>query len=283
MSQKEQILSLLKQKGALKQLELAELMYGDKNHGPYIYGTLKSLTQNGLIKKTGEHPAFYSLFNEDIDLSELEKKNTRKSKKQKRDVSNDIINNDTLEEITQAVMDTDNYGKELELMTSCLTKYPDNKDIETVAMKIGLVDITNSTNISRYKRYISVVELAEIIVSIPDIDNRIKNGDPDIVNIIARSNGEINLFSFASKYCCYHNRNLYEKDDYSIFDTVLSDYLPLYFHDIQQIDSWREKIDYKSYNDFISRKLDELNITVPFRKRKFDHYIWFKNRTGAEQ
>ena len=65
-------------------------------------------------------------------------------------------------------------------------------------MKIGLIDITNSTNISRYKRLISVVELANIITSIPDIDNRIKAGDPEVVNTIARSNGHINLFSFAS-------------------------------------------------------------------------------------
>ena len=52
-----------------------------------------------------------------------------------------------------------------------------------------------------------------------------------MVNLIARSNGKRNLFSFASKYCCYHNRNLYERDDYSILDTVLKEQ-PRYFDDV---------------------------------------------------
>ena len=282
MSQKEQIISLLKEHGVLKQLELSELMYGDKKHGPNIYGALMSLVGKEIIKKTGEQPAYYSLIDEDVDISAFANK---KQKKMKRDVSNDIINNETLEEVSQAVMETENYGKENELITSCLKKYPDNTNIETVAMKIGLIDITNSTNISRYKRLISVVELAEIIVQIPDIDNRIKNGDPEVVNIIARSNGNINLFSFASKYCCYHNRNLYEKDDYSILDTVLKESLPNYFNDVteSEIKNWQKSFNYKAYNDYITNKLDELGITIPFRKRKFDHYIWFKNRPGAEQ
>jgi hypothetical protein len=74
-------------------------------------------------------------------------------------------------------------------------------------------------------------ELCHIIAAIPDIDNRIRTGDPDVVKEIAKSNGKINLFSFASKYCCYHNHNLYQRDDYSILDTVLKDYLPRYFSD----------------------------------------------------
>lgn len=147
-------------------------------------------------------------------------------------------------------------------------------------MKIGLIDITNSTNISRYKRKISVVELAEIIASIPNIDERIKNGDPEVVSAIAKANGNINLFSFASKYCCYHNKNLYGKDDYSILDTVLKNSLPSLFNDIKKSDikRWVDSYDYKSYNEYINRKLDEYGIDVPFRKRKFDHFVWFKNR-----
>ena len=102
----------------------------------------------------------------------------------------------------------------------------------------------------------------------------------EVVNEIARSNGKINLFSFASKYCCYHNRNLYGRDDYSILDTVLNEYLPRYFDDItkSQIQKWQNDFDYKSYNDYITRKLDVFCITVEHRKRKFDHFVWYKNR-----
>lgn len=147
-------------------------------------------------------------------------------------------------------------------------------------MKIGLIDITNSTHLAQHKSRINVVELSRIIAAIPDIDGRIRCGDPEVVNEIARSNGKINLFSFASKYCCYHNRNLYGNDHYSILDTILKEYLPLYFNDVtqNQIQKWMNTFSYQEYNDFITKKLDELGITVPFRKRKFDHFVWYKNR-----
>jgi len=119
-----------------------------------------------------------------------------------------------------------------------------------------------------------------IIKNIKNIDERIKNGDPEVVVEIAKSNGKINLFSFASKYCCYHNKNLYGKDDYSIFDNVLKNYLPKYFDDItkNEIENWRKNFQYKKFNEYIGQKLKLLNINIPFKRRKFDHYIWYLNR-----
>ena len=49
-----------------------------------------------------------------------------------------------------------------------LKNFPFNTELAVVAMKIGLIDITNSTNISRYKSKISAVELAECIISIKE-------------------------------------------------------------------------------------------------------------------
>lgn len=197
-----------------------------------------------------------------------------------RDISGDEITNETIEEAGRIVAETDNYGPEMEMITRCLRKFPNNTDSDVVAMKVGLIDITNSTHLSQHKSKISMVELSNIIASIPDIDARIKAGDPEVLNLIARSNGKINLFSFASKYCCYHNRNFYERDDYSILDTVLKDYLPSYFGCVtrNQIQRWQDSFNYKAYNDYITRKLDELGITVEYRKRKFDLFVWYKNR-----
>lgn len=195
-----------------------------------------------------------------------------------------VITNELIEEAHRQVKATDNYGKEDDLITDCFKRFPKNDDVTIVAMKVGLIDITNSTHVSQHKSKISVVEIAECIVGIKDIDERIKNGDPTIVNEIAKSNGKINLFSFATKYCCYHNKNLYGKDDYSILDTILKDHLPDYFADITtgQIKKWVDSYDYKSYNNYLTRKLDELGINVPFRKRKLDHYIWYNNRKKKE-
>lgn len=276
MGQKETIVDLLKTNGTMTQLALAEAIYGDKNHGPNIYGALMGLVNSGVVLRTGSQPAYYSLSGADIVIPEK----VTQPKKGVRDISGDEITNETIEEAGKIVAETDNYGPEMEMITRCLHKFPDNTDPYVVAMKVGLIDITNSTHLSQHKSKISMVELSSIIASIPDIDARIKAGDPEVVNLIARSNGKINLFSFASKYCCYHNRNLYERDDYSILDTVLKDYLPRYFGDVtrNQIQRWQDSFNYKAYNDYITRKLDELGITVEFRKRKFDLFVWYKNR-----
>ena len=277
MGQKETIVSLLQQQGIMTQGALAEAMYGDKHHMPNIYSALMSLVNAGVVLRAGQNPSYYSL-NGAVEIKPVQRTNT--SKKVYRNVSSDVISNETLDEASALVQKTDNYGPENELITRCLQKFPQNTDPDVVAMKIGLIDITNSTHLSQHKSLISMVDLCHIIVGIPDIDARIAAGDPDVVNEIARSNGRINLFSFASKYCCYHNHNLYGRDDYSILDTILKEYLPRYFSDITKgrIQRWQETFDYRAYNDYISQKLDELGVTVVFRKRKFDYFVWYKNR-----
>lgn len=276
MGQKETIVNLLKTNATMTQGALAEAIYGDKSHGPNIYAALTGLVTSGVVLRTGRNPSYYSLSGEEVIIPEKQVD----VKKGYRDVSGDVLTNEALEEAEALVQGTDNYGPENDLITSCLQKFPKNTDPDVVAMKVGLIDITNSTHLSQHKSKISMVELANIIAAIPNIDERIDAGDPEVVNEIARSNGKINLFSFASKYCCYHNRNLYGRDDYSILDTVLKEYLPRYFDDVTkgQIQKWQDGFNYKAYNDYITRKLDELCITVEYRKRKFDHFVWYKNR-----
>lgn len=276
MKQKEKIINLISTNGAMTQGALAEAIYGDKSHAPNIYSALSQLVKSGTIIRTGSNPSYYSLSGIEVHIPRKQ----RQTKKAYRDVANDYITNETIEEAERLVNDTDNYGPENELISRCLRKFPYNTEPDIVAMKVGLIDITNSTHLSQHKEKISMVEFANIIATIPDIDARIKSGDPEVVNEIAKSNGKINLFSFASKYCCYHNRNLYGRDDYSIIDTVLKEYLPRYFDDITkgQIQKWQNNFMYKEYNDYITRKLDELGITVRNRKRKFDHFVWYKNR-----
>lgn len=276
MGQKEAIIDLLKTNGAMTQGAIAEEIYGDKGHAPNIYASLTGLVTAGMVVRTGSNPSYYALAGDEIVIQEKQ----QQIKKEYRDVSGDVITNESVEDAERMVQETENYGPENELISRCLHKFPGNTDPDLVAMKVGLIDITNSTHLSQHKSKISMVELANIIATIPNIDERIATGDPEVVNEIARSNGKINLFSFASKYCCYHNRNLYGRDDYSILDTVLKEYLPRYFEDVTkgQIQKWQDTYNYKAYNDYITRKLDELGIIVEHRKRKFDHFVWYKNR-----
>lgn len=178
MGQKETIINLLNQNGTMTQGAIAETMYGDKNHGPNIYTALTRLVTSGIVLRTGSNPSYYSLSGAEIVIPEKPVKN----KKTYRDVSGDAITNDAMEEAETVVQGTDNYGPENELITRCLQKFPANTDPDVVAMKVGLIDITNSTHLSQHKSKISMVELANIIAAIPNIDERVAAGDPEVVN-----------------------------------------------------------------------------------------------------
>lgn len=179
----------------------------------------------------------------------------------------------------KAVWDSPNYGKEARIIHDVLNAFPLNNDINTVAMKVAVIDVTNSTHISQYKSQVSLYDIAELIVNIDGFDERLKAGDPELVNLIANT-GKKNLFSFASKYCTYHNFEIYQRDDYSIYDGVVKETLPHYVSGISahKIDSWRLNYDYKSFNDLIGNLLDEKGIFLKGRRRMVDHFMWYANR-----
>ena len=194
------------------------------------------------------------------------------------------LNSENLELVEKMIEDDPKYGPEQKLIESVLTRFPDNNNIEIVAMKIGVIDITNSTRLFQYKQNISLYDLSELIVNqIENFNKRIESGDSSLISEISKKTKTLygrNLFSFASKYCHYHNRFLYKKDDFSIFDTIVKEKLPVCFYDItaNNLETWRETSNYEAYNDYIENKLDELNISNENRRRKFDHYFWYLNR-----
>lgn len=170
-----------------------------------------------------------------------------------------------------------NYGNEFKIIETVLKKYPNNTDKSIIALKIALIDITNFTNINRYKSMITLNELVDVIYNIKDFDKKISEGNHELIKEIAISNGKINLFSFATKYCCYHNTIVYNKDDYSIYDSVLKDHLPEYINNISKykIDCWRKTMDYEAYHNCITEILKNNNIKIKDCRRKFDRFIWW--------
>ncbi|MFW3587744.1 hypothetical protein ACODGR_01715 [Vagococcus fluvialis] len=173
-----------------------------------------------------------------------------------------------------------NYGKEGLIIHDVLNAFPLHNDLNTIAMKIAVIDVTNSTHLSQYKSRLSLYDLAKVILDIPNFDDRLAEGDPELVNIIARNIGAVNMFSFASKYCTYHNVEIYGRDDYSIFDGIVKNTLPYYIPGltVNRIDTWRRNFDYETFNECVGNLLDENNIHIPFRRRKLDHFLWYANR-----
>lgn len=179
------------------------------------------------------------------------------------------------------------YGKEQELIGEVIRRYPANTDLTEVAMKVSVIDLTNSTQLTNYKSRLSLYDIAEIITTTADFDLRVAAGDVQLVSDLAATCKQrgVNLLSFASKYCFYHNVFAHGRCDYSIFDSVVSQNLyrvattrlPLRK---TQPEKWRNDIDYQAFHKYIGDLLDEYGITgkVKNRRQMFDHFMWFANR-----
>lgn len=190
------------------------------------------------------------------------------------------INDENLELIETQVKNTFNYGREMQIIHEILNKFPNNNDLSEIAIKITIIDMTNSTHLSQYKSKISLYDLANFILNIPNFDKRVALGDPTLVNEIAKNTGKINLFSFASKYCTYHNTEIYHRDDYSIYDGIVVKMLPLYQKEVTKykLNIWRRNYDYESFNKCVGDLLEKYKITIPNKRRKFDYFLWYPNR-----
>lgn len=200
------------------------------------------------------------------------------------------LNNKILDEAyDKAVVKDHTYSNENKLIKDVLLRFPDNNDVNIVAMKIALIDVTNSTHLHQYKTNINLLELAEFITNKNlDFDNRVKLGDESLVVDIAKNIGKINLFSFASKYCFYHNAMLYKKDDYAKFDGIVKGCLPLYAQKYnvsykdekittKTLENLRKTFNYSAFNKIVKDVLK--NITTSNKIAKFDAVMWYYNRS----
>ena len=99
-----------------------------------------------------------------------------------------------------------------ENVLKCVVKqYPSHNSKAAVELKVKLLNSFYSTNIK------AVQQMANHIFKIPNIDNRLLNGDKTLVGDIACLNGR-NFYSFATKYCALHQPTLFP-----IFDSIVSD------------------------------------------------------------
>lgn len=95
----------------------------------------------------------------------------------------------------------------------CQNTYPNNNNLDEVLLKCAAINTFSSTNV--YDLY----TMAEHIVN-KQIDEKLKNGDLSVVKIIAKieiSGKEHNFYSFATKYCHYHN-----PEKYPIYDNYVA-------------------------------------------------------------
>ena len=149
-------------------------------------------------------------------------------------------------------------------------KFPENKILEDILLKISVINNLYSTHI------LDTFKMAKHIKNL-QIDNALNKADPLIVNKIAKGHGipnrkgtdDINFYSFATKYCNWHN-----KAEYPIYDGFVHRILIAYqnkdrFSDFNINDLKDYKIFKKIIADFINKYL-----LKQYNLKEIDKFLW---------
>ncbi len=182
-----------------------------------------------------------------------------------------------LKKARKAVEKDSKFGDYIATEKNIYAKFKLNNDPALVALKIAYIDHTNSTNL-RMNKLLPITMLAKEITKL-NFDNRVKKGDLSLVQDIADI-GNIKMLSFASKYCTYHNTQAYNRDDYSIYDSVVRSVLPSLLNEIGVNIKKSELSNYYKYCgaiDLLIRHYQLDKIDKP--RRNLDWYIWWKYRS----
>ncbi len=152
-------------------------------------------------------------------------------------------------------------------------KNQSNTDVYSVYIKCCVINATESTQVPNKDLY----DIAKNITAVKDIDNRIKSGDLSVVIDIAECGIGKNLYSFAAKYCCAHNKNAFPKKDELVVNML------------QELNEYKftKKVNktalnnYKNYEQFVNVINDFRNHfgLNEFSYKEIDQYLWQVGKT----
>ena len=116
------------------------------------------------------------------------------------------------------------YSRSDRAIANLFNAFPDNNILEHVLLKVSVINDFYSTNI------FGTFRMAEHICGL-NIDGKIQKGETDAVRLIStgheikskKNNKEIKFYSFATKYCSWHNR-----EKYAIYDSFVEKMLLAY-------------------------------------------------------
>lgn len=143
---------------------------------------------------------------------------------------------------------------------------PGNSEISDILLKASCLNDFYSTNI------FTIYPMAKHILSIKDLDKRLKSGDIELV----RELGEVTIggkekyfYSFATKYCSHHNPIAFP-----IYDSYVEQVL-LYFNKVDKFSAFKRK-DLKNYRKFKEILIDFQRFykLERFDLKELDRYLW---------
>ena len=143
---------------------------------------------------------------------------------------------------------------------------PGNSEIADILLKASCLNDFYST------RIFAIYPVAKHILSVKDLDKRLKAGDIKLVcelgNVKIGDNKRY-FYSFATKYCSHHNPIAFPSYD-SYVEKVL-----IYFNKVDKFSSFRTK-DLKDYRKFKGILLDFQRYykLERFNLKEIDRYLW---------
>lgn len=174
----------------------------------------------------------------------------------------------------------DVYELKWKILDMLCRQYPANTTPEEVYLKADTLNRYYSTNI------FSILSMAKGIINIPNIDQRLQDGDPTLVKDNTKPNNDIATiisghtnYSFATKYCACHNPEAYPIYDNIVVDFFVAAIKSKHFTtpaltglSVFQIRN-RMKNDYVFYKAVYTAFMQQYNLTS-LTYREADWYIW---------
>lgn len=163
------------------------------------------------------------------------------------------------------------YALQEKVLADIFTKYPNNTTLAEVILKVNLLNAFYSTGI------LDVVTVAtHITTNVNNVDARIQSGDDtvvcDIANVFHESkNKDVNHFSFATKYCSFH-----QPQKFPIFDSFIAEcFSQLSKNNYFQKEFSKNTIrnDYSNFKKFYDEFMTN-QPALPKDYKEVDRYLW---------
>ncbi len=142
-------------------------------------------------------------------------------------------------------------------------QYPNNNNLEEVLIKCAVIDDFSSTNV------FDLYKMAEHIVGMR-IDERLRDSDYSLVDVIAEveiGGKKRNFYSFASKYCHYHN-----PEHFAIYDSYVAKVLCSFPNKFRKIKDNELRKKYETFIDVLNDFRNAFKLNLSFDD--LDKYLW---------
>lgn len=157
------------------------------------------------------------------------------------------------------------YSSHEDALNKVFGDYSSNEELVNILIKCSVLNDFYSTNIFK------IYPVAKHIRNLK-IDTRLKDGDPTLVNEIAKitiGGKTKNFYSFASKFCSHHN-----EQDFPIYDSYVHKVLKYYrdvnrFYDFEENDLWV----YPKFKNILI-KFKEFYKLKKYNFKELDKYLW---------